>query len=204
MGKKTILILILALALLSLLPAKEYSQYSLYVHGTLGLDALRSRVVVPEPKNNSGREGIALKLGADIFRDEDIGGKFGFTGGLSVGIPFHSFSQGSAEELGMLPSVALGGGILFRSRPFDFIDISLAFKGYVASLDYKSLSLGLSTTITSDIYFTDEVYMKVSVEYGSDIVKYLFGGDNFYDPSHSLSSFSLSCGAGYAFGGYSR
>ena len=55
-----------------------------------------------------------------------------------------------------------------------------------------------------DIYFDDYIYLKVSLSYGSDFVRFPFKGEYFLERSNLPSRFTLGVGCGYAFGGYSK
>lgn len=184
--------------------AQNYDTISLYVHGTLGLDALTNSLSIPKKSYSADREGVIVKLGIDAYKNEDLGAKIGATAGLELDIPFRSVKSGTGLDLGKLPYLGLSGGMIFRSRPWDYIDVSLSLKGVASTYDYKAISLGIALEPTADIYFDDNIYMKVALSYGSDIVKFPFKGDDYLVISNLPSHFSISLGAGFAFGGYSK
>ena len=182
--------------------AQNYDTVSLYLHGTVMADAFTSSFTLPQKNNNANREGVAVKVGLDAFKNEDLGAKFGLTADLAFDIPFRSV--GDEVNYGKRPYLGLSGGMIFRSRPWDYIDISLSLKGNVSIYDYSSISLGLSLEPQADIYFFDDIYLKVSLSYGSDIAKIPFGGDKYVVWNNLPSRFTFGIGCGYAFGGYSR
>lgn len=182
--------------------AQNYDTISLYLHGTVMADAFTSSLSLPSKENNANREGVALKVGIDAFKNEDLGAKFGFTSDLNFGIPFRSV--GEAFNYGKRPYLGLSCGMIFRSRPWDYIDISLGVKGVISTLDYESINLGLTIEPQADIYFDDYIYLKVSLSYGSDFVRFPFRGEYFLERSNLPSHFTLGVGCGYAFGGYSK
>ena len=205
--KKTIsLILLISLFFISSAfasdNAQNYDIISLYLHGVLGVDGMTTSFSLPE-KNGANREGVFLKVGVDGYKNEDLGAKLGATADLSFSLPFRS-EEKAGINLGKLPYLGLSGGIIFRSRPWDYIDISLSLKGNVSIFDYSSISLGLSLEPQADIYFFDDIYLKVSLSYGSDIAKIPFGGDKYLVWNNLPSRFTFGIGCGYAFGGYSR
>ena len=205
MKKIVTLFLLLSLVFSSLFAAdnaQNYDTISLYVHGTVMADAFTSSLTLPEKANHADREGFAIKVGLDAFKNEDLGAKFGFTSDLNFGIPFRSV--GEAVNYGKRPYLGLSCGMIFRSRPWDYIDISLGVKGVISTLDYESISLGYSLEPQADIYFDDSIYLKVSLSFGSDFVRFSFNGDYFLERSNLPSRFSLGLGCGYAFGGYSK
>ena len=182
--------------------AQNYDTISLYLHGTVMADAFTSSLSLPSKENNANREGVALKVGIDTFKNEDLGAKFGLTADLAFDIPFRSF--GDEVNYGKRPYIGISGGMIFRSRPWDYIDISLGVKGVISTLDYKSISLGIALEPQADIYFDDYIYLKVSLSYGSDFVRFPFKGEYFLERSNLPSRFTLGVGCGYAFGGYSK
>lgn len=205
MKKIVILFLLLSLVFSSLFAAnnaQNYDTISLYVHGTVMADAFTSSFTLPEKANHADREGVAIKVGLDAFKNEDLGAKFGFTSDLNFGIPFRSV--GEDFNYGKRPYLGLSCGMIFRSRPWDYIDISLGVKGVISTLDYESISLGYSLEPQADIYFDDSIYLKVSLSFGSDFVRFPFNGDYFLERSNLPSHFSLGLGCGYAFGGYTK
>ena len=205
MKKIVMLFLLLSLMFSSLFAAnnaQNYDTISLYVHGTVMADAFTSSFTLPEKTNHADREGVAIKVGLDAFKNEDLGAKFGFTSDLNFGIPFRSV--GEAFNYGKRPYLGLSCGMIFRSRPWDYIDISLGVKGVISTLDYVSISLGYSLEPQADIYFDDSIYLKVSLSFGSDFVRFPFKGEYFLERSNLPSHFTLGVGCGYAFGGYSK
>ena len=205
MKKIVILFLLLSLLFSSLFAAdnaQNYDTISLYVHGTVMADAFTSSFTFPEKANHADREGVAIKVGLDAFKNEDLGAKFGFTSDLNFGIPFRSV--GDEVSYGKRPYLGLSSGLIFRSRPWDYIDISLGVKGVISTLDYESISLGYSLEPQADIYFDDSIYLKVSLSYGSDFFRFPFRGEYFLERNNLPSRFSLGLGCGYAFGGYSK
>ena len=205
MKKIVILFLLLSLVFSSLFAAdnaQNYDTISLYVHGTVMADAFTSSFTLPEKENHADREGVAIKVGLDAFKNEDLGAKFGFTSDLNFGIPFRSV--GEAVNYGKRPYLGLSCGMILRSRPWDYIDISLGVKGVISTLDYESISLGYSLEPQADIYFDDSIYLKVSLSFGSDFVRFPFKGEYFLERSNLPSHFTLGVGCGYAFGGYSK
>ena len=182
--------------------AQNYDTISLYLHGTVMADAFTSSLSLPSKENNANREGVALKVGIDAFKNEDLGAKFGLTADLAFDIPFRSV--GDEVSYGKRPYLGLSYGMIFRSRPWDYIDISLGVKGVISTLDYESINLGLTIEPQADIYFDDYIYLKVSLSYGSDFVRFPFKGEYFLERSNLPSHFTLGVGCGYAFGGYSK
>ena len=182
--------------------AQNYDTISLYLHGTVMADAYTSSLSHPSKEENANREGVALKVGIDAFKNEDLGAKFGLTADLAFDIPFRSV--GNEVNYGKHPYLGLSGGLIFRSRPWDYIDISLGVKGVISTLDYESINLGLTIEPQADIYFDDYIYLKVSLSYGSDFVRFPFRGEYFLERSNLPSHFTLGVGCGYAFGGYSK
>ena len=183
--------------------AQNYDTISLYLHSTVMFDTITTSFNSKEESNRANREGVALKVGVDAFKNEDLGAKFGATADICVDYPFRS-KESSTITLGKLPYLALSGGILFRSRPWDYIDISLSVKGVVSTYDYKAISLGVSVEPSCDVYFDDYFYLKVSMSYGSDILKFPFNDEYFLIRNNLPSRFSFGVGCGYAFGGYSK
>ena len=181
--------------------AQNYDTVSLYLDGTVMADAFTSSFTLPQKNNNANREGVAVKVGLDAFKNEDLGVKFGLTADLAFDIPFRSF--GDEVNYGKRPYIGISGGMIFRSRPWDYIDISFSLKGN-STLDYESISLGISLEPQADIYFDDYIYLKVSLSYGSDFVRFPFKGEYFLERSNLPSRFTLGVGCGYAFGGYSK
>lgn len=205
MKKICSLFLLFSLIVTSLLAANNaqtYDTISLYLHGTVMADAFTSSLSLPSKGNNANREGVALKVGIDTFKNEDLGAKFGLTADLAFDIPFRSV--GDEVSYGKHPYLGLSGGLIFRSRPWDYIDISLGVKGVISTLDYESINLGLTIEPQADIYFDDYIYLKVSLSYGSDFVRFPFKGEYFLERSNLPSHFTLGVGCGYAFGGYSK
>ena len=205
MKKIVMLFLLLSLMFSSLFAAnnaQNYDTISLYVHGTVMADAFTSSFTLLEKENHADREGVAIKVGLDAFKNEDLGAKFGFTSDLNFGIPFRSV--GEAVNYGKRPYLGLSCGMIFRSRPWDYIDISLGVKGVISTLDYESINLGLTIEPQADIYFDDYIYLKVSLSYGSDFVRFPFKGEYFLERSNLPSHVTLGVGCGYAFGGYSK
>lgn len=205
MKKICSLFLLFSLIVTSLLAAnnaQNYDTISLYLHGTVMADAFTSSLSLPSKGNNANREGVALKVGIDTFKNEDLGAKFGLTADLAFDIPFRSV--GDEVSYGKHPYLGLSGGLIFRSRPWDYIDISLGVKGVISTLDYESINLGLTIEPQADIYFDDYIYLKVSLSYGSDFVRFPFKGEYFLERSNLPSHFTLGVGCGYAFGGYSK
>ena len=205
MKKIVTLFLLLSLVFSSLFAAdnaQNYDTISLYVHGTVMADAFTSSFTLPEKANHADREGVAIKVGLNAFKNEDLGAKFGFTSDLNFGIPFRSV--GEDFNYGKRPYLGLSCGMIFRSRPWDYIDISLGVKGVISTLDYESINLGLTIEPQADIYFDDYIYLKVSLSYGSDFVRFPFKGEYFLERSNLPSHFTLGVGCGYAFGGYSK
>ena len=182
--------------------AQKYDTISLYLHGTVMADAFTSSLSLPSKENNANREGVALKVGIDAFKNEDLGAKFGLTADLAFDIPFRSV--GDEVSYGKHPYLGLSGGLIFRSRPWVYIDISLGVKGVISTIDYESINLGLTIEPQADIYFDDYIYLKVSLSYGSDFVRFPFKGEYFLERSNLPSHFTLGVGCGYAFGGYSK
>lgn len=182
--------------------AQNYDTISLYLHGTVMADAFTSSLSLPSKENNANREGVALKVGIDAFKNEDLGAKFGLTADLAFDIPFRSV--GDEVSYGKHTYLGLSSGMIFRSRPWDYIDISLGVKGVIFTLDYESINLGLTIEPQADIYFDDYIYLKVSLSYGSDFVRFPFKGEYFLERSNLPSHFTLGVGCGYAFGGYSK
>ena len=182
--------------------AQNYDTISLYLHGTVMADAFTSSLSLPSKENNANREGVALKVGIDTFKNEDLGAKFGLTADLAFDIPFRSV--GDEVSYGKHPYLGLSSGLIFRSRPWDYIDISLGVKGVISTFDYESINLGLTIEPQADIYFDDYIYLKVSLSYGSDFVRFPFKGEYFLERSNLPSHFTLGVGCGYAFGGYSK
>ena len=159
--KKTIsLILLISLFFISSAfasdNAQNYDTISLYLHGVLGVDGMTTSFSLPE-KNGANREGVFLKVGVDGYKNEDLGAKFGFTSDLNFGIPFRSV--GEAVNYGKRPYLGLSCGMIFRSRPWDYIDISLGVKGVISTFDYESINLGLTIEPQADIYFDDYIYL---------------------------------------------
>ena len=180
MKKIGILFLLLSLVFSTLFAAnnaQNYDTISLYVHGTVMADAFTSSFTLPEKEHHADREGVAIKVGLDAFKNEDLGAKFGFTSDLNIGIPFRSV--GEAVNYGKRPYLGLSCGMIFRSRPWDYIDISLGVKGVISTIDYESINLGLTIEPQADIYFDDYIYLKVSLSYGSDFVRFPFKGEYF-------------------------
>ena len=70
--------------------AQNYDTISLYLHGTVMADAFTSSFTLPKKNNNANREGIAVKVGLDAFKNEDLGAKFGFTADLAFDVPFRN------------------------------------------------------------------------------------------------------------------
>ena len=182
--------------------AQNYDTVSLYLHGTVMADAFTSSFTLPKKNNNANREGVEVKVGLDAFKNEDLGAKFGLAADIALDIPFRSV--GDEVNYGKRPYLGLSGGMIFRSRPWDYIDISLGVKGVISTLDYESISLGISLEPQADIYFDDYIYLKVSLSYGSDFVRFPFKGEYFLERSNLPSRFTLGVGCGYAFGGYSK
>ena len=156
--------------------AQNYDTISLYLHGVLGVDGMTTSFSLPE-KNGANREGVFLKVGVDGYKNEDLGAKLGATADLSFSLPFRT-EEKAGIDLGKLP--------------------------YLGLYDYSSISLGLSLEPQADIYFFDDIYLKVSLSYGSDIAKIPFGGDKYVVWNNLPSRFTFGIGCGYAFGGYSR
>ena len=205
MKKIVILFLLLSLVFSSLFAAnnaQNYDTISLYVHGTVMADAFTSSFTLPKKDNNANREGVALKVSIDAFKNEDLGAKFGLTADFAFDIPFRSV--GEAVNYGKRPYLGLSCGMIFRSRPWDYIDISLGVKGVISTFDYESINLGLTIEPQADIYFDDYIYLKVSLSYGSDFFRFPFRGEYFLERSNLPSHFTLGVGCGYAFGGYSK
>ena len=205
--KKTIsLILLISLFFISSAfasdNAQNYDTISLYLHGVLGVDGMTTSFSLPE-KNGANREGVFFKVGVDGYKNEDLGAQLGATAALSFSLPFRS-EEKAGIDLGKLPYLGFSGGIIFRSRPWDYIDISLGVKEVISTLDYESISLGISLEPQADIYFDDYIYLKVSLSYGSDFVRFPFKGEYFLERSNLPSRFTLGVGCGYAFGGYSK
>ena len=205
MKKIVTLFLLLSLVFSSLFAAnnaQNYDTISLYVHGTVMADAFTSSFTLPEKANHADREGVAIKVGLDAFKNEDLGAKFGLTADFAFDIPFRSV--GNEVNYGKRPYLGLSSGLIFRSRPWDYIDISLGVKGVISTLDYESINLGLTIEPQADIYFDDYIYLKVSLSYGSDFFRFPFRGEYFLERSNLPSHFTLGVGCGYAFGGYSK
>ena len=205
MKKIVILFLLLSLVLSSLFAAdnaQNYDTISLYVHGTVMADAFTSSLTLPEKANHADREGVAIKVGLDAFKNEDLGAKFGLTADLAFDIPFRSV--GDEVSYGKRPYLGLSSGLIFRSRPWDYIDISLGVKGVISTIDYESINLGLTIEPQVDIYFDDYIYLKFSLSYGSYFLTFPFKGQYFLERSNLPSHFTLGVGCGYAFGGYSK
>ena len=120
MKKIVTLFLLLSLVFSSLFAAnnaQNYDTISLYVHGTVMADAFTSSFTLPEKSNHADREGVAIKVGLDAFKNEDLGAKFGRTVDLALDIPFRSV--GDEVNYGKRPYLGLSGGMIFRSRPWD-------------------------------------------------------------------------------------
>ena len=184
--------------------AQNYDTISLYLHSTIGVDAITNSLTIPKKSNSANREGVILKIGLDAYKNEDLGSKFGATAGLTLDVPFRSADAENGLSLGRKPYIGLSGGIIFRSRPWDYIDISLSTKGVISTYDYEAISLGLALEPSADLYFDDYIYLKISLLYSSEVVKFPFKGDYFIERKNLPSMFSVTVGAGYAFGGYSR
>ena len=182
--------------------AQHYDTISLYLHGTVMADAFTSSLSLPSKEDNANREGVALKVGVDAFKNEDLGAKFGLTADFAFDIPFRSV--GNEVIYGKRPYLGLSSGLIFRSRPWDYIEISLGVKGVISTLDYESINLGLTIEPQADIYFDDYIYLKVSLSYGSDFFRFPFKGEYYLERSNLPSHFTLGVGCGYAFGGYSK
>lgn len=208
MKKIFLIVMTLILSLSSLFAAdnaQNYDTITFYLHSTVGVDAAVRRLSIPRTESSCDREGIAIKVGMDAYKNEDLGAKYGATFGIESSIPFRNApSKNGKYDLGKTPFLGINGGLVFRSRPWDYIDISLSLKAVVSTYDFSSISLGYSFESHGDIYFTDIVYLKVAVSYGSDLFRLPFGKDSYLERGNLPSRFSFTVGAGYAFGGYSK
>ena len=133
-------------------------------------------------------------------RTED-GKNFGFTFRLGASIPF-LVSSGNDGYPGKAMSLSFGGGIIFRARPWDYMDLTLSALLNLSTYDYRSLVLGVSIEPRFDLYLSDNLFLSLGGEYGSAIDRFLFK-DAFLDRGFSEARFSFTLGVGYAFGGYS-
>ena len=201
MKKKLLVIILLAVVLESaIFSASKYNSLSLYLRGGVGVDTIRP--FVSYPSNPSfHREGIAIKGGVDGYINEEDGKNFGLAFRLGSSIPF-LVSSDNAGYPGKAMSLSFGGGIIFRARPWDYMDLTLSALLNLSTYDYRSIVLGVSIEPRFDLYLSDNLFLSVGGEYGSAIDRFLCK-DAFLDRGFSEARFSFTLGVGYAFGGYS-
>lgn len=206
MKKRIVILFVLAFLVFSPLFAVksnlEYDTISLYLHGRVGVDAHINRLS-SQNKSEFDREGVVARLGLDIYKNEDLDGKYGYTFGLDFDYPFHTKNNKYGYP-SSLPYLSLNGGIVLRARPWDYIDFNITGKINLSTTDYQSLMVGLALETSLDLYVTDYFYLKGGLEYGAVVTRFLFADAEYYlDRNYMMNSFSFTLGGGYAFGGYS-